>query len=271
MLARTIAIVALIAVSAPGEGCKALLAKARHKDAAEADGSGTTTRTTSAAGAASQPTNSATGPMSGMPVPGAAPRPTNTAPAGDALLTLGTGEWWSYAPDGTRFSVLLPQRPQESTREVRLGGVAIPARQAAASRVGAIYTFIFFDLPPAVKPDGRVTLDLVRDDAVRGLQGATLKGERQIALGKNAGREFQAESTAPFPMLLTGHAYLVGRRVYEQLITLPSSVSEGSYVDKYFGSLDCGADGAGMPMSDLPPAQPAAPDASAKAAPKKKR
>jgi hypothetical protein len=265
MISRVLLCAALVLAADPMEGCRKLRAKAQGKDIAEADTSSQTT--------GSQTTGVAT-----TYAPGgasAAPRTPNAPPPGDALLTLGTGEWFAYGPDGPRFSVLLPQRPQESMRDVRLGGVAISAKQGTSSRVGVLYTLVFFDLPPSVRLDARATLDAVRDDAIRGLPGAVLRGERQILLGKNPGREFQAESTAQFSMLLTGHIYLVGRRVYEQLITVPSSVGEGTtYVDKFFGSLNAGPDGMGAAMSDQPTAidtpQPA-PDPAPSAKPKKKR
>ncbi len=254
MMSRVLVCAALILAADPAAGCKKLLAPAKGKDIAEADTTTTDTRATSGPGAS------------------AAPRTPNAPPPGDALLTLGTGEWFAYGPDGARFSVLLPQRPQESACSVQLGSAVLSAKQATSSRIGALYTFLFFDLPATVRTDGQRTLDAARDDAVRGLPGAVLKGERQILLGKNPGREFQAEATAQFPMLLTGHVYLVGRRVYEQLITVPSSVGEvATYVDKFFGSLNAGPDGMGATMSDLPTAAPSTPDPAPSAKPKKKR
>ena len=260
MLARVTILAALIALS-PAAGCKKLLAKARGA-------SDDATPDQSAQAAASGAPQSAPPGMASSATSASLPgtRPTSTAPAADALLALGTGEWVTYAPDGPqRFTVLLPQKPQETLRDVRVGAVSTQARQAGSSRVGAVYTFLTFDLPPAARTDARGTLDAARDDAVRTLPSAVLKAERDIQLGKNPGREFQAEATASFPMLLTGHVYLVGRRVYEQLITVPSSVSEGSYVDKYFGSLTVPGEGSGAQMSDAPtPSPSASPAASAK-------
>jgi hypothetical protein len=270
MMSRVLVCIALLLAADPMEGCKKLRAKAQGKDIAEAD----PVQTAQIASAA---------PNAWVSPPGSAPRApiaSNTPPVGDSLLTLGTGEWFAYGPDGPRFAVLMPQRPQESLRPVNLGGVNLSAKQGTASRVGVIYTMMFFDLPPSVRLDPqqgfRATLDAVRDDAIRGLPGAVLKGERQILLGKNPGREFQAESNTQFAMLLTAHIYLAGRRVYEQLITVPSSVGEGStYVDKFFGSLNAGVDGVGVPMSDVPsaadPGQPPPDPVPSAKPPKKKR
>lgn len=268
MMSRALLCAALILAADPAAGCKKLFAKAQGKDSAAPD--------------TAQTAPLATGATSSAPAaPGSVPPRTTaapyTAPTGDLVLTLGQGEWFSYGPDGPRFSVLMPQRPQESVRPVNLGGVAISAKQGTASRVGVLYTLVFFDLPATVRltGDARSTLDAARDDAIRGLPGAVLRGERQILLGKNPGREFQAESGGQFAMLLTGHIYVVGRRVYEQLITVPSSVGESStYVDKFFGSLNAGPDGMGATMSDVPSAVdpgPAAPDPVPSAKPKKKR
>ena len=260
MMSRALLCAVLILAADPMEGCRKLRAKAQGKDIAEDSFSQTTS-----AGTVATPTP-----------PASVPR--NAPPPGDALLTLGTGEWFAYGPDGARFSVLMPQRPQESMRDVRLGSVAISAKQGTSSRVGVLYTIVFFDLPPTARPtqgDARGTLDAVRDDAIRGLPGAVLRGERQIVLGRNPGREFQAESSGQFAMLLTGHIYLVGRRVYEQLIMVPSSVGEGAtYVDRFFGSLNAGPDGVGAIMSDLPNVVdpvPATPEPAPSAKPKKKR
>jgi len=264
------AITTLVFASDPMAGCRKLRAQAQGKDIPEND---TPSLTASAA-------STAYGPNGLMPSAARAPGAPNAPPPGDSLLGLGTGEWFAYGPDGPRFSVLLPQRPQESLRAVSLGQAGtISAKQGTSSRVGALYTLVFFDLPASVRADARGTLDAVRDDAIRGLPGAVLRGERQILLGKNPGREFQAEATAQFPMLLTGHIYLVGKRVYEQLITVPSSVGEGAtYVDRFFGSLNAGADGVGATMSDLPSAVDSAPpavdpagSAVPSAKPKKKR
>jgi len=270
MMSRVLVCIALLLAADPMEGCKKLRAKAQGKDVAEAD----PVQTAQIASAA---------PNTYVSPPGSAPRApiaSNAPPVGDSLLTLGTGEWFAYGRDGPRFAVLMPQRPQESMRPVNLGGVNISAKQGTASRVGVIYTMMFFDLPASVRLDSqqgsRGTLDAVRDDAIRGLPGAVLKGERQILLGKNPGREFQAESNGQFAMLLTGHIYVAGRRVYEQLILVPSSVGEGAtYVDKFFGSLNAGADGVGVPMSDQPspadPGQPTTPDPIPSAKPPKKK
>ncbi len=258
MMSRALLCAALIVAADPAAGCKDLLAKAKG-NGAEPDPA--STPQTTGAGGGFAPNGA-----------GSVPRVPNAPPPGDALLTLGTGEWFNYGPDGPRFAVMLPQRPQESVRSVQLGTVVISAKQATSSRVGALYTFIFFDLPPTVRTDARGTLDAVRDDAIRGLPGAVLRGERQIVIGKSAGREFQAEATAQFPMLLTGHVYVVGRRVYEQLITVPSSVGEvATYVDKFFGSLNAGPDGMGATLSDTPSAVDTAPDPAPSAKPKKKR
>ena len=259
MMSRALLCAALILGAGPADGCKQLLAKAKGKDTAEADNSPQTTG----------------GVVTPIGQTSAGLRSPNAPPPGDALLTLGTGEWFNYGPDGPRFAVMLPQRPQESLRPVLLGNVPISAKQATASRIGALYTFIFFDLPATVRTDVRGTLDAVRDDAIRGLPGAVLKGERQIVIGKSPGREFQAEATAQFAMLVTGHVYVVGRRVYEQLITVPSSVGEGgTYVDRFFGSLNAGPEGMGAIMSDQPrPVDTSTPDPapSPSAKPKKKK
>jgi hypothetical protein len=265
MSARLVCAALVFAALDPTAGCKKIIAQA--KGTAPADDTAQVTPDPTAA-----PTVAPTG---AAPTGSAA---ATGAPAGDALLTLGTAEWLQYG-DAKAFTVLLPQKPQESAPAIKTGGVQITGRQATASRVGAIYTFAFADLPATARGDAKTLLDGARDDAVRNVPTAVLRGEREIKLGKNLGREWQAEATSPFPMIITAHFYVVGRRLYEQTITVPASVSEGGYVDKFFGSLTIPNEGTGATMiADAADSQPAgsasaSPSASASAGkpPKKKK
>jgi hypothetical protein len=261
MSVRLACLLLVIAALDPAAGCKKLLAQAKGKqvdDGTQAAPDPVTAATTAPTATQPQGTSSST---------------ATSAPIGDALLALGTAEWVQYG-DPRSFTVLLPQKPQETTPTIKIGGAQLVARQATASRVGAIYTFAFGDIPATARSDAKTLLDSARDDAIKNVPTAVLRGEREIRLGKNLGREFQAEATAPFPMIITAHFYVVGRRLYEQTITVPSSVSEGTYVDKFFGSLTVANEGTGATMFDYssPAAPSAAPSSSASAGkpPKKK-
>jgi hypothetical protein len=153
-----------------------------------------------------------------------------------------SGDWWSYTPEApSKFSVVLPEIPKESTDNIPSALGTIPQHQAMSSRgEGAVYIIAWMDMPGTATLDAKAVLDGARDGAVSNVETGRLRSEKVIKLGgKYTGRQVVIDVSSPMPMVITGHLYLVGRRFYQQQVVVPASAtgSESAPMEKFFSSL----------------------------------
>ena len=100
-------------------------------------------------------------------------------------------DWREYRPPEGGFSVLLPQKPGRSVRELSTPAGNITMHMFSA-RVGADVLaagFADFSAPP-----GQVLVDAMRDVLVGNI-GGRIQGERPVAVAGGTGREFFATGT----------------------------------------------------------------------------
>lgn len=146
-------------------------------------------------------------------------------------------DWREYRPPEGGFSVLLPQKPGQSVRELATPAGKITMRMFSV-RLGAdVMAAGFADFPT---PPGQLLVDAMRDVLVGNIAGR-IQSERPVEVVGGTGREFSAIGTlgrgASTEAGLMRARLIVRNSRYYQLVWLGtrSGVGEAD-VDLFLGS-----------------------------------
>ena len=146
-------------------------------------------------------------------------------------------DWREYRPPEGGFSVLLPQKPGQSIRELSTPAGNITMRMISVRLGMDVLAAGFADFPA---PPGQVLVDAMRDVLVENI-GGRIQSERSIDVVGGTGREFSATGTLGRGDSAQTHimrARLIVRdRRYYQLIWLGtrSGMAEAD-IDLFLGS-----------------------------------
>jgi hypothetical protein len=161
------------------------------------------------------------------------------APAGLPPALSAGAEWYEFACEEGKFSVLMPAAPLEKGDDDGGLGMLDMKTYTVDLAGGDTYTVSYSDLPPSLAPEpsaAGLILDAATDGAVSHISGTEVK-KTSISIGGHPGREVSAKSEDidGAPGTFRARMYLVEGRVY-QLLAVARDERSLAAVDKFFGS-----------------------------------
>jgi hypothetical protein len=159
--------------------------------------------------------------------------------------------WQTFLSGDGGFTVAVPREPRESKQDVAGEGGSLKTVRYQVNAGPVVYIITYVDYPAATVKEPKAVLDLTRDLAVESSKGKLLS-EKRILLGRNPGREVQAEipieqprdpeddpakaAPEPIPGRLTCRIYLVRRRVYQVMAIYPRDDAPKDEIERFFKS-----------------------------------
>jgi hypothetical protein len=150
----------------------------------------------------------------------------------------GVAAWRKLAPDG-KFEVMLPVKPTHQKQRLRapFGVVEQNRYLAVDDDRDIVYLVETWDLPPGLwdtEQSPEEVLDILVRGFIRNLKGQNVR-QKQILLGDNPGREFEATILDGIGHL-NGRAFLVEDRVYILAVLSPISEEDPRNADRFLRS-----------------------------------
>ena len=162
--------------------------------------------------------------------PATAPaRPTATptpAPAAD------NAGWVRYNSVSGRFSVLLPETPEEKTDTTPSDHGPYTTHLFVVRDTKNVYLIGWVDYDPSFNFNRQAELEANRDNFVKGIT-ATLTTTRALVLDGYSALEFTAETA---DRTFKSRVYMVGRRPYQIVIGSPKDDPDPVATNRFFSS-----------------------------------
>lgn len=122
-------------------------------------------------------------------------------------------DWRELHSNDGGFAVMFPAKPNEVTREVKIGGTSLHWHMLSTEVNGMAFGVGYANLPAEV--DGNVLLAAARDGLVRNINGRISIKEPVTLPGLN-GHEFQADGAAQDkPILLAARLLIGSNKLYQ--------------------------------------------------------
>jgi hypothetical protein len=153
--------------------------------------------------------------------------PPRTAPA-----PVDNGGWAQFVSDDGRFSVLMPEIPQEKTETTESAHGPYTTHLFIVKDTTSVYLIGWVDYDPSFNFDRKAELDANRDNFVKGIN-AKLLSSRTTVIDGYSGLEFTAETA---DRIFKSRVFLVGRRPYQIVIGSPKGFDDAVSVNRFFNS-----------------------------------
>ena len=157
----------------------------------------------------------------------ARPAPTPTPAAG----TDNSG-WVRYNSVSGRFSVLLPETPEEKTETTASDHGPYTTHLFVVRDTKNVYLIGWVDYDPSFNFNRQAELEANRDNFVKGIN-ATLLASRALTLEGYSALEFSAETA---DRTFRSRVYMVGRRPYQIVIGSPKDDPDAVATNRFFSS-----------------------------------
>ncbi len=145
-------------------------------------------------------------------------------------------EWYKFEPEPTRFSLLFPSKPKESSTPTPSAAGLMTQHDAQVSYKTLFYGLGWMDFPAGAVVDPKKALDGARDGAVSSAKGK-IRSEKAIKLnGKHNGRDIIFDVTTPLKATGYLRIYIVGKRFYQTLVVEPAQKRDPDNVEKFLSS-----------------------------------
>ena len=158
------------------------------------------------------------------------PATTPTTPRNNTATD--NGGWVKYTSDQGRFSVLMPEVPQEQTETTQSEHGPYTTHLFIVRDPQNVYLIGWVDYDPSFNFNRQSELDANRDNFVKGIK-ATLISSRSLTLDGYQALEFSAETT---DRVFKSRVYMVGRRPYQIVIGVPKDNEDPALVSRFFNS-----------------------------------
>jgi hypothetical protein len=155
---------------------------------------------------------------------------TMLGPAVEKLTAM--NRWQTYTNQDGGFSVRLPGKPEEDFRRVPAPSKSVPVRYVAAQAPdgSGIYGVAYMDLPAAVR-DPREAVQ--RMEAVPQALKGQLLSKYDVTVQGHQGREYRFQRDKSVTTL---RVFLVGRRMYQLIVTSPTEKVGAEERARFMGS-----------------------------------
>jgi hypothetical protein len=159
--------------------------------------------------------------------------PTTTPPATPRNNTAtDNGGWVKFTHDGGKFSVLMPELPEEKTETTQSDHGPYTTHLFIVKDTANVYLIGWVDYDPSFNFNKQSELDANRDNFVKGIN-ATLTSSRTLTLDGYQALEFAAETA---DRIFRSRVYMVGRRPYQIVMGLPKNSEDPILIERFFGS-----------------------------------
>ncbi len=155
--------------------------------------------------------------------PSNTPAPSNTADKSD---------WVPFSSELGRFSVLMPEVPQEKTETVDSAHGPYTTHLFIVKDTTNVYLIGWVDYDASFNFNRQAELEANRDNFVKGIK-ATLLYTRPTNIDGYSAIEFTAETV---DKVFKSRVYMVGRRPYQIVIGTPKGADDPASVQRFFNS-----------------------------------
>jgi hypothetical protein len=162
-------------------------------------------------------------------------RPPATTPPARPTATpvpVDNGGWVRYNSVSGRFSVLMPETPEEKTETTPSDHGPYTTHLFVVRDTKNVYLIGWVDYDPSFNFNRNAELEANRDNFVKGIN-ATLVDTRSLNLGGFPALEFSAETA---DRTFKSRVYMVGRRPYQIVIGTPKDEPDAVSTNRFFNS-----------------------------------
>ncbi|HEV2836870.1 MAG TPA: hypothetical protein VGW58_16245 [Pyrinomonadaceae bacterium] len=164
--------------------------------------------------------------------PATAPaRPTPTPTRAPAATEDDSG-WVKFNSPSGRFSVLMPETPQDKTETTQSEHGPYTTHLFVVRDTRNVYLIGWVDYDPSFNFNRQAELEANRDNFVKGI-GATLLATRATIIDGYSAIEFTAETS---DRTFKSRVYMVGRRPYQIVIGYPKDEPDAGAINRFFNS-----------------------------------
>jgi hypothetical protein len=146
--------------------------------------------------------------------------------------TADNGGWANFTSEDGRFSVLMPQIPQEKTETEDSVHGPYTTHLFVVRDTTSVYLIGWVDYDPSFNFNRQAELEANRDNFVKGIN-AKLLTTRPTTIDGFSALEFTAETT---DRIFKSRVLLVGRRPYQIVIGSPKDMDDSVNVNRFFNS-----------------------------------
>jgi hypothetical protein len=160
--------------------------------------------------------------------------PVTTTPARPAAtpVPVDNGGWVRYNSVSGRFSVLMPETPDEKTETTPSDHGPYTTHLFVVRDTKNVYLIGWVDYDPSFNFNRQAELEANRDNFVKGIK-ATLVSTRALVLDGYPALEFSAETE---DRTFQSRVYMVGRRPYQIVIGTPKDDPDAVSTNRFFNS-----------------------------------
>ena len=160
-------------------------------------------------------------------------RPTSTPSNTPAPATTpDNGGWVKFTSPLGRFSVLMPEIPEDKAETVDSAHGPYTTHLFIVRDTTSVYLIGWVDYDPSFNFNRQAELEANRDNFVKGIQ-ATLVSTRPAVFDGYNGLEFTAETA---DRVFKSRVFLVGRRPYQLVIGSPKGQDDTAMTERFFSS-----------------------------------
>ena len=160
--------------------------------------------------------------------------PATTPPARPSAtpVPIDNGGWVRYNSVSGRFSVLMPETPEEKTETTPSDHGPYTTHLFVVRDTKNVYLIGWVDYDPSFNFNRQAELEANRDNFVKGIN-ATLVSTRALVLDGYSALEFSAETA---DRTFQSRVYMVGRRPYQIVIGTPKDDPDAVSTNRFFSS-----------------------------------
>src|SRR5678816_1803434 len=159
--------------------------------------------------------------------PSTTPAPSNTADKSG---------WVPFSSELGRFSVMMPEVPQEKTETVDSAHGPYTTHLFIVKDTTNVYLIGWVDYDASFNFNRQAELEANRNNFVKGIKATLLSSKATMIDGYNA-IEFSAEAG---DRVFKSRVFLVGRRPYQIVIGSPKGMDDTALVERFFNSFKVG-------------------------------
>lgn len=143
-----------------------------------------------------------------------------------------TGGWAHFNSPAGRFSVLVPEIPEEKVETKQTEHGPYTTHLFVVRDARNVYLIGWVDYDPSFDFNRQIELEANRDNFVKGVK-ATLTSTQSLTIDGYPVLEFTADTA---DRTFKSRVYLVGRRPYQVVIGFPKGEAELAPIDRFFDS-----------------------------------
>jgi hypothetical protein len=160
------------------------------------------------------------------------PNPPGNTPARPKPNPVDAGGWAQFRSDSGRFSVLMPEIPEEKAETTDSEHGPYTTHLFIVKDATSVYLIGWVDYDPSFNFNRQAELEANRDNFVKGVNARLLTSRPTVIDGYSA-LEFTAETE---DRVFKSRVFMVGRRPYQLVIGSPKGMDDSVSLNRFFNS-----------------------------------